>query len=228
MPGLQPVDDPHKEGRAEGSAAPPWLLWARQLQAIAQTGLAFSTGVYDRERYEAIRSLAAQIMTHHSDADLCRVEGLFAEQAGYATPKVDVRGAVFRRDGRILMVREAADAGRWTLPGGWADVNQSPSETVVREVLEEAGVQVAVRKLAAVYDRERHPHQPPYPFHIYKLFFICDIVGGSPRPGVETSEVAFFAAHEVPADLSVSRVLPHQVSRMFEHAAAPGLPTDFD
>ena len=167
---------------ADEVVQPHWLLWARQLQAIAQTGLTFSESAYDRERYEAIRSLAAQIMTHHSDADLRRVEGLFAEQAGYATPKVDVRGAVFR-DGRILMVREIADAGRWTLPGGWADVNQSPSESVVREVMEEAGVQVAVRKLAAVYDRERHPHRPPSPFHIYKLFFICDIVGGSQRPG---------------------------------------------
>lgn len=212
----------------EQSMSPRWLVWARQLQAIAQTGLAFSKDVYDRERYEAIRSLAAQIMAAHSDADACRIEGLFADQVGYATPKVDVRGAVFRDDGRILLVREAADGGRWTLPGGWADVNQSPSESVVREVLEEAGLQVVVRKLAAVYDRERHPHQPPYAFHIYKLFFVCDIVGGEPRPGVETSEVAFFAAHEVPTDLSVSRVLPHQISRMFEHAATPGLPADFD
>jgi ADP-ribose pyrophosphatase YjhB (NUDIX family) len=207
---------------------PSWLLWARQLQAIAQTGLAFSKDPYDRERYEAIRALAARIMAEHSDADLRRVEGLFAGQTGYATPKVDVRAAAFRGDGRVLMVREAADAGRWTLPGGWADVNQSPRESVVREVREEAGVEVAVRKLAAVYDRERHPHHPPYPFHIYKLFFICDIVGGRPQPGLETSEVAFFAADELPADLSLSRVLPQQIERMFAHAAASYLPTDFD
>ena len=207
---------------------PHWLLWARQLQAIAQTGLTFCKEPYDRERYETIRSLAAQIMAHHSDAEASHVEGLFAAQEGYATPKVDVRGAVFDADGRILMVRETADAGRWTLPGGWADVNQSPSESVVREVWEEAGLRVGVRKLAAVYDRERHAHQPPYPFHIYKLFFICDIVGGSPRTSLETSEVAFFAADEIPGDLSVSRILPHQISRMFEHAATPDLPTDFD
>ncbi len=209
-------------------APPRWLTWARQLQAIAQTGLAFSRDVYDRERYAAIRALAAQIMTEHSDADLRRVEGLFADQVGYATPKVDVRAAVFRDDGRILLVRETADGGRWTLPGGWADVDQSPRESVVREVREEAGVEVSVRKLAAVYDRERHPHRPPYPFHIYKLFFVCDLIGGDPRPGVETSEVAFFTAPDVPADLSLSRVLPQQISRMFEHAAAPDLPTDFD
>ncbi len=207
---------------------PRWLTWARQLQAIAQTGLTFSKDVYDRERYEAIRALAAQIMTQHADIDAQRIEGLFADQVGYATPKVDVRAAVFRDDGRILLVREVADGGRWTLPGGWADVNQSPRESVVREVLEEAGVHVAVRKLAAVYDRERHPHQPPYAFHIYKLFFICDLTGGEPRPGIETSEVAFFAAQDVPADLSLSRVLPQQIRRMFEHAASPDLPTDVD
>ncbi|TWT15847.1 NUDIX hydrolase [Reyranella sp. CPCC 100927] len=207
---------------------PRWLTWARQLQAIAQTGLTFSKDVYDRERYEAIRALAAQIMTQHADIDAQRIEGLFADQVGYATPKVDVRAAVFRDDGRILLVREVADGGRWTLPGGWADVNQSPRESVVREVLEEAGVHVAVRKLAAVYDRERHPHQPPYAFHIYKLFFICDLKGGEPRPGIETSEVAFFAAQDVPADLSLSRVLPQQIRRMFEHAASPDLPTDVD
>ncbi|HJQ58724.1 MAG TPA: NUDIX hydrolase [Vineibacter sp.] len=206
---------------------PLWLVWARQLQAIAQTGLTFSTVTYDRERYEAIRALAAQIMAEHSDADMRRIEGLFADQAGYATPKVDVRGAVFR-NGRILLVREASDNGRWTLPGGWADVNQSPSESVVREVREEAGVEVVVRKLAAVYDRERHPHRPPYPFHIYKLFFVCDIVGGEPRPGPETEAVEFFAPDKVPSDLSVSRVLPQQISRMFDHVASPDLPTDFD
>src|ERR1700739_4740859 len=109
---------------------PAWLVWARELQAIAQTGLTFTTGTYDRERYTAIRSLAAMMMVTHSDANFVRVEGLFAEQAGYATPKVDVRGAVIE-DGRILLAREIEDAGRWTMPVGWADVNQSPSECAI-------------------------------------------------------------------------------------------------
>ena len=136
---------------------PVWLVWARELQAIAQTGLTFATNGYDRERYTAIRSLAAQIMATQSDADFGRVEALFAEQAGYATPKLDVRGAIFDENARILLVREIADAGRWTMPGGWADVNQSPAESIIREVREEAGLEVRVRKLAAVYDRARHP-----------------------------------------------------------------------
>ena len=193
---------------------PAWLVWARELQAIAQIGLTFTTGTYDRERYTAIRSLAARIMVTHSDANFVRVEGLFAEHAGYATPKVDVRGAVIE-DGRILLAREIEDAGRWTMPGGWADVNQSPSESVIREMREESGLEVRVRKLAAVYDRARQGHTPPHPFHVYKLFFICDVVGGAPKAGLETSEVAFFGENEIPEDLSVARVLPHQIARMF-------------
>jgi ADP-ribose pyrophosphatase YjhB (NUDIX family) len=207
---------------------PVWLVWARELQAIAQTGLTFATSGYDRERYTAIRSLAAQIMATQSDADFGRVEALFAAQTGYATPKVDVRGAIFDENTRILLVREIADAGRWTLPGGWADVNQSPAENIIREVREEAGLEVRVRKLAAVYDRARHPHQPPHPFHVFKLFFICDVIGGIPEPGTETSEVAFFAENEIPGDLSLGRVVPHQIVRMFEHARHRDLPTDFD
>ena len=207
---------------------PVWLVWARELQAVAQTGLTFATNGYDRERYTAIRSLAAQIMATQSDADFGRVEALFAEQAGYATPKVDVRGAIFDENSRILLVREIADAGRWTMPGGWADVNQSPAESIIREVREEAGLEVRVRKLAAVYDRARHPHQPPHPFHVFKLFFICEVIGGTPEPGTETSEVAFFAENEIPGDLSLGRVVPHQIGRMFEHARHRDLPTDFD
>ena len=206
---------------------PAWLVWARELQAIAQTGLTFTTGTYDRERYTAIRSLAARMMVTHSDANFVRVEGLFAEQAGYATPKVDVRGAVIE-DGRILLAREIEDAGRWTMPGGWADVNQSPSESVIRELREESGLEVRVRKLAAVYDRARQGHTPPHPFHVYRLFFICDVVGGAPKAGLETSEVAFFGENEIPEDLSVARVLPHQIARMFEHARCRDLPTEFD
>jgi ADP-ribose pyrophosphatase YjhB (NUDIX family) len=167
-------------------------------------------------------------MAQPASADALWVEKLFAAETGYATPKVGVRGAVFGEDGRILLVREVADSGRWSLPGGWAEVNQSPSEAVVREVLEESGFTVSVRKLAAVYDRTRHPHLPPRPFHIYKLFFVCDIVGGEAQTSSETSEVAFFAEDEVPGDLSIGRVLPYQITRMFEHARSSTLPTDFD
>jgi Hydrolase of X-linked nucleoside diphosphate N terminal/NUDIX domain len=136
-----------------GDVASIWLTWARELQAIAQTGLAFTKGDFDRERYLAMRTLAARIMAEHSNTAPERIEALVAGENGYATPKIGVRGAAFR-DGRILMVREVEDGGRLALPGGWADVNQSPSECVIREVREESGFEVTVRKLAAVYDCE--------------------------------------------------------------------------
>jgi len=212
---------------ASNQTEPSWLLWAREIQALAQTGLAFTHDQYDRERYERLSALAAQIMAEHTDIEVRHFEMLFDEQAGYATPKVDVRGAVFR-DSRILLVRETTDEHRWTLPGGWADVNQSPAEAIVKEVHEEAGLQVRVEKLAAVWDRARHAHQPTYPFHIWKLFFLCKIIGGHPQSGLETSEVAFFAEQELPAELSTSRVLLSQLKRMFDHMRRPELPTEFD
>ena len=212
---------------ASKPSEPLWLVWAREMQALAQTGLAFTRDPYDRARYEQLRGLAARIMSEYTGADARRIERLFIEEAGYATPKLDVRGAVFRK-GRLLLVREAADADRWTLPGGWADVNESPAESVVKEVREESGFDVRVVKLAAVWDRARHPHTPPYAFHIWKLFFVCEITGGAARAGPETSGVAFFAEDELPYDLSVSRVLLPQLRRMFEHIRRPDLPTEFD
>ncbi len=205
---------------------PEWLGWAREIQAIAQTGLAFAHEGYDHDRYVALQELAARIAAARGGGDPARIEALFAAETGYATPKVDVRGAVFR-DGRILMVREAADAGRWTLPGGWADVNLTPAENVVKEVREESGFEVRVRKLAAVWDRTRQGHTPQL-FHAYKLFFICEIIGGAAATSAETTEVAFFTEAEVPPDLSVSRTLPQQIARMFAHCREMGLPTDFD
>src|SRR5215472_17662209 len=205
---------------------PKWLLWARELQGMAQTGLAFTKDAYDCQRYERLRQMAAQMMAEHAGVETSSVEGLFSQQVGYATPKVDVRGAVFV-EGKILLVRERADSGRWTLPGGWADVNRSPRECVVAEVREESGLEVSPVKLAAVYDRARHPHTPPYPFHVYKLFFICEVIGGVLSPGMETEAVAFFEANQLP-ELSVSRVLHDQIHRMFAHATSPALPTEFD
>jgi ADP-ribose pyrophosphatase YjhB (NUDIX family) len=206
---------------------PHWLVWAREIQAIAQIGLTFTRDPYDRERYQRLRVIAAEIMAGQAGIDLAQVQAVYAAETGYATPKIDVRGAVFRDD-RILLVREVADSERWTLPGGWADVNESPIECVVKEVREESGFDVSVCKLAAVWDRARHAHLPHYAFHIWKLFFVCEIAGGEARGGIETSDVAFFREDELPADLSVSRVLDWQLRRMFQHARQPGLPTEFD
>ena len=204
---------------------PDWLTWAKGLQALAQNGLTFAQSGFDVERYEKVRRIAAEMMAAGSDQRPESIDALFADQAGYATPKVDVRGAAFR-DGQVLLVREIGDGG-WTLPGGWADVNESPREAIVKEVREESGFEVEVTKLAAVYDRRLHPHHPPMPFHVYKLFFCCRITGGEPTPSIETSEVGFFALDDLPT-LSIARVVPEQIRRMAEHWEKPGLPTDFD
>ncbi len=204
-----------------------WLAWARELQGIAQTGLEFSRDAYDRERYEAVRALASQMMAAGSGEPAAVIEGLFAGEQGYATPKVDVRGAVVDGAGRLLMVREIADGGRWTLPGGWADVNLTAAENVVKEVREESGLEVRVRKLAAVWDRTRQGH-PDRVFSCYKLFFVCEVVGGAAMTGPETSEVGWFGEDALPEDLSLGRVLPAQLRRMFVHAREAGLATDFD
>ena len=150
---------------------------------------------------------------------------LSAAQFGYATPKVDVRGVVFR-ESKLLFVRENTDGGRWTLPGGWADVNESPSEATVREVREESGFETRAVKLLALYDRDRQGHVPPYPFHIYKIFFLLELIGGSATPSIETSEVAFFGEHEVP-ELSVARVTYDEIRRFFAWQRNP-VETQFD
>ena len=207
------------------SSDPSWLQWARELQAIAQNGLLFSKDVYDRQRYEAVRNVAARMMARGADHPVEIVAGIFAGQAGYATPKVDVRGVVFR-EGQILLVREAHD-GRWTPPGGWADPNESLSESVTREVFEETGFKTRAVKLLAVFDRSKHGHLPLHPFHVYKCFVLCEIESGEPRTSVETLEVQFFPEDGIP-ELSQGRVTAGQIRRCFEHLRNPDWPTDFD
>src|SRR6202162_3584590 len=175
---------------------PEWLSIARELRAIAQTGLTFTADRFDRQRYERVRELAASMLAQGSGADYGVLLGTRLEHKGYATPKVDVRGAAFA-DGRVLMVREISD-GKWTLPGGWADVNQTAGECVVREIAEESGFKARALKLAAAYDYQRSGHPPRHIDSIYKMFFICEITGGEARPSDETSEVSFFARNELP------------------------------
>lgn len=207
---------------------PDWLLWAREVQATAQTGLAFTKDPYDRERYEALRALAARMLAARTDGSAEGYATLFASEAGYATPKIDVRGAVFDAAGRILMVREVMDSNRWTLPGGWADVSQTPAQSAVREVFEETGFHARAVKLAAVWDHATQGHWPPGFYSIVKHFFLCELTGGAAQTSLETSEVAFFAEDEIPADLSLGRILPRQISRMFAHWHDRSLPTEWD
>jgi len=206
-------------------SVPQWLAWARKLQAIAQSGLAYCKDHFDIERYHQIRGIAAEMMmTGTSLPADASIGQIFASQEGYATPKVDVRVAAFR-DGKVLLVREASDHC-WTLPGGWADVGEPPSVAAARETREESGFEVRVTKVAALYDRELHGH-PYFAFHAYKVFFLAEVLGGSAQSSHETLGADFFPDDAIPP-LSLSRVTPNQVAHMFEHYRNPELPTSFD
>jgi ADP-ribose pyrophosphatase YjhB (NUDIX family) len=207
------------------SEEPRWLSIAREVRAIAQVGLAFPVNAYDRQRYERLQELAALMLAQDSSADHASILEMVRQEKGYATPKVDVRGAAFV-DGRILMVREISD-GNWTLPGGWADINQTAGECVVREIAEESGFMARALKLAAVYDYQRSNRPSRHVDSIYKMFFICEITGGEARPSEETSEVAFFSRDGLPP-LSVGRSTAAQIERMFQHREQPQLATDFE
>lgn len=205
---------------------PQWLQWAKELQAIAQIGLSYSSdSPFDVERYKRIREIAAEIISSCGNVERETLLEIFEREEGYATPKVDVRGVVFQ-DHKVLLVKEASDGG-WTLPGGWADVNQSPSESVVREIREESGYETEPIKVLAIYDRSRHGHVPGFAFHVYKIFILCRLVGGEASTSIETSDVGFFAQDQLP-DLSLSRVTPQQLDRMFELYHNPQWATDFD
>ena len=200
------------------------LNWARKVQAVAQTGLAFTHDIYDRERFMQLQELAAELVAAELEIPLGQAKSYWKGDDGYATPKVDVRGAVFK-DEQVLLVRERSD-GKWTMPGGWVDVNDAPSEAVVREIFEESGYRAKALKLAALVDRNRHPH-PPSVHHIYKLFFLCEITGGSPTISDETDGVDFFPLNALP-ELSTGRTLASQIARMHEHWLNRDWPTDFD
>lgn len=209
-----------------GDGAPPrWIDWAVRLRAIAQNGRAYTDNDFDRERYEELGRIAAEIMAGQSGAAFERTWDLFEAETGYATPKVDVRAVVFRDD-RLLFVKERSD-GRWSLPGGWADLGETPSESVVKEVREESGFLTQAVKLLAVWDGRHRGHDPIYPYPVYKLFIRCEIVGGQARSSVETSDVGFFSESELP-ELSTGRVTAVQIERMFRHRQDTALPTDFD
>ncbi|NLT72817.1 MAG: NUDIX hydrolase [Chloroflexi bacterium] len=212
-------------GTPVNASADAWLRWAIQLQALAQDGMAYTENAYDRERYAAIRRIAAEMMATASPWPPERIEALFAGQAGYATPKVDVRGAVFQ-GGRILLVQEHTD-GLWTLPGGWADPGDTPSVAVEREIHEESGYTARATRLLAVYDRATQGHQPPHPFSIYKICFLCDLTGGQPATSIETDAVGFFDIGALPP-LSLPRVTARQIERFAYLAVHPEIAPDFD
>lgn len=206
------------------SHIPAWLAWAREIQAISQIGLTYNTNDYDRARYQRLAEISAEIVAHHTYLPVASTVDNFRIQPGYATPKVDVRAAVVM-DGDILLVRERDD-GQWAMPGGWADVGDLPSESVVREVWEETGLRVAASKLIGVFDGNR-VGDPLSFYHAYKLVFLCEILGGEARPTEEVLDVAFFSFDNLPS-LSGERTTTRHLAEVSAHVREQGRLAAFD
>lgn len=201
-----------------------WLEWAKRIQALSQSGLAFSNDIYDIERYEELREISIEIMRDHTELEMNKIRDLFTSETGYQTPKVDVRGVVFKNN-QILMVRENID-DKWSLPGGFCDIGLSPSENVVKEIKEESGFDVLPIRLIALMDKNKHPH-PPEAYHYYKIFILCEIMGGKPTLGIETNSINFFSEHNLP-QLSTNRNTESQIKTLFEFLRNPQKETILD
>jgi ADP-ribose pyrophosphatase YjhB (NUDIX family) len=202
-----------------------YLKWVQELQAIAQNGLTYSENPFDIERFKRLLEIAAEMGSHISGAPFDKILDLFKQDTHYATPKLDVRGLVFDSQKRILLVQECFDRC-WSPPGGWIDVNEPPSLAVTREIFEESGFETKAVKLLAVYDKLKHNHPIHWP-HTYKLFFLCELIGGKETTSIETLDVGFFSQDKLPP-LSTPRITKEQIDRFYEHLAHPNWPTDFD
>ncbi|WP_066498151.1 NUDIX hydrolase N-terminal domain-containing protein [Abyssisolibacter fermentans] len=189
-----------------------WLKWAKQLQTIAQNGLEYSNNKFDIERFEQLRELSIEIMSEYTNVDNSKIRTLFANETGYQTPKVDVRAAIFKED-KILLVREQKD-NKWSLPGGWADIDLSIYENVIKESMEESGAKVKPKRIIAVLDRNKHIDDI-YPYSIYKVFVECDYVEGKYQENIETVESSFFDINNLP-ELSVGRNTKSQIEMCFK------------
>jgi ADP-ribose pyrophosphatase YjhB (NUDIX family) len=202
-----------------------WLDWAREIQALAQTGRHYAQNDFDRGRADRLLEIAAEIVAGHADLPVLAALAAFRAQPGYVTPKVDVRGAVCQNE-QLLLVREAQDGG-WTLPGGWADVGESPARAAEREVFEETGLQARATRLIGVYDANRVEGAMPL-FHAYKLVFLCERLQGELTTSAETSQVGFFPMDQLPGPLSPNRTTPRILKDVLAAHRDPSLPTVFD
>src|SRR5215212_3131235 len=200
-----------------------WLIWAQEIFSLSQSGITYSGNPYDIERYKRLQEITAEIIESQSNVSKESVLNSFSMQAGYITPKIDVRGAVIR-DGKILLIQESAD-GKWAMPGGWADLGNSPASVAEREVWEESGFRVKAEKVVAVLDANRI--EPFEFYHAYKLIFLCKLLGGEPRISHETLAVGFFDPAHLPP-LSSYRTDENMLQEVFAHLENINRPTMFD
>jgi ADP-ribose pyrophosphatase YjhB (NUDIX family) len=200
-----------------------WIAWAREIFSMSQAGLTYSQNEFDIERYKRLQEITAEMIESQSGLSKESVLESFSMQAGYATPKIDVRGAVVY-EGKILLIQERMD-GRWAMPGGWADLGNAPASVAEREVWEESGYHVKAEKVVAVIDANRI--EPLEFYHAYKIIFLCTLIGGEPRVSHETMAVDFFDLNDLPP-LSLYRTNENMLQEVFAHAQDPNRRTAFD
>lgn len=213
---------------AEGVVTPGendlWLEFAIRIQSIAQAGLQYGKDPFDRERYQALRDIAAEMVAERTELPVDRVRGLFCNESGYQTPKVDTRAAVFR-EGKILLVRE--NNGTWSLPGGWCDVDQSVASNTEKEVREETGCRVRADRLIAVQDWRKH-NVTNYAYGVVKTFVLCKLIDGSFRENIETTGMDFFSREDLPEPLANEKCTKEQILMCFDANGDQNWQTVFD
>ena len=201
-----------------------WLKWAIEIQALAQNGLAYTKDVYDKERFERLREISAEMLAEKTDMSVDKVKDLFCNEKGYQTPKLDTRAAIFK-DGKILLVHE--NNGTWALPGGWVDVLESVGSNTIKEVKEETGLDVKAQKIIAVQDRNKH-NTPSYAYGICKVFVLCELLGGEFKENTETTEIKYFSLDEVPQNLANEKTSMEQIDMCFRAFDDSNWQTEFD
>ena len=201
-----------------------WLKWAIEIQSLAQAGLTYTDNVYDIERYERLREIAAEIIEEKSNISLEKVKDLFCNENGYQTPKIDTRAAIFK-DEKILLTHE--NNGNWSLPGGWCDVLESVASNTIKEVKEETGLDVETIKIFAVQDRNKH-NKPIYAYGVCKIFVLCNVIGGEFIENIETTEIKYFSLDEIPNNLAEEKTNNEQIEMCFKAYKDEKWQTQFD
>ena len=201
-----------------------WLKWAIEIQSLAQAGLAYTSNVYDIERYERLREISAEMISEKTNIPTEKVEELFCNETGYQTPKLDTRAAVFKEN-KILLTHE--NNGTWSLPGGWVDVLESIKSNTEKEVKEETGLDVEAVKVIAIQDRNKH-NIPVYAYGVCKVFVLCELIGGSFEENIETTEINYFSLNEIPENLAKEKTTKEQIEMCFEAYKNKNWQTQFD
>ena len=201
-----------------------WLKWAIEIQALAQNGLTYTKDVYDKERFERLREISAEMLAEKTDIPVDKVKDLFCNEKGYQTPKLDTRAAIFK-DGKILLVHE--NNGTWALPGGWVDVLESVGSNTIKEVKEETGLDVRNQKIIAIQDRNQH-NTPSYAYGICKVFVLCELLGGEFKENTETTEIKYFSLDEIPENLAKEKTTKEQIELCFKAYNNPNWQCEFD